>query len=193
MQNCKQAYGEDALPRAAVFRWFKDFKDGQVLCIKEFGPGVTDSAVTEVNINTASVIFCEDWQITLSNLSKALRISYGSVFTIMHDHLHMTLVCARWVPRLLTPEQNVVRMETCRIVLSLFVDGGDAFLESVITGDESWLHHYDPEGKQASSVWKSPCSPTPKKLKLFHLQGRYWYVCIFEALGRVNISGHWRP
>ena len=185
MQNCKQAYGEDALPRAAVFRWFKDFKDGQVLCIKEFGPGVTDSAVTEVNINTASVIFCEDWQITLSNLSKALRISYGSVFTIMHDHLHMTLVCARWVPRLLTPEQNVVRMETCYEVLRLFADGGDEFLESVITGDESWMHHYDPEGRQASSVWKSPGSHTPKKAKVVPSEGKVMVITFFDCSGMI--------
>ena len=63
------------LPRATVFRWFKDFKDGRDLCVKEGGPGVTASAVTEVNINTASVSVHEDRQITLRNLSKALRIS----------------------------------------------------------------------------------------------------------------------
>ena len=56
----QQANGEDALPCATVFRWFKDFKDGRVLCVKEGGPGVTPSAVTEVNINTASVIVHEN-------------------------------------------------------------------------------------------------------------------------------------
>ena len=71
----QQAYGEDALPRATEFRWFKDFKDGRVLCVKEGGPYVTASAVTEVNINTASVSVHENRQITLRNLSKALRIS----------------------------------------------------------------------------------------------------------------------
>ena len=48
-----QACGEDAVPRATVFRWFKDFKEGRVLCVKECGHGVTASAVTGVNINTA--------------------------------------------------------------------------------------------------------------------------------------------
>ena len=92
----QQVYSEDALPRATVFRWFKD---GRVLCVKEGGSGVTPSAVTEVNINTASLVVREDQRITLCNLSKALRISYGSVFTILHDHFHMTYVCAHWVPR----------------------------------------------------------------------------------------------
>ena len=91
----QQAYGEDALPRATVFRWFKDFKDDRILCVMEGGSGVTPSAVAEVNMNTASVIVREDRRVTLRTLSKALRISYGSVFTIMYDHLHMTRVCAR--------------------------------------------------------------------------------------------------
>ena len=71
----QKAYGKDALSHATVFRWFKDFKDSRVLCVKEGGPGVMVSAVTEANINTASVIVHEDRQITLRNLSKALRIS----------------------------------------------------------------------------------------------------------------------
>ena len=33
----QKVYGEDALPHATVFRWFKDFKDGRVLCVKEGG------------------------------------------------------------------------------------------------------------------------------------------------------------
>lgn len=184
-EKLKQAYGEDALPRATVFRWFKDFKEGRLVCVKQGGPGVSASAVTEVNINTAAVIVREDRRITLRNLSEVLRISYGSVFTIMHDHLHMTRVCARWVPRLLTPEQKVVRMETSHEVLRLFADGGDAFLKSIITGDESWLHHYDPEGKQASTVWKSPGSPTPKKAKVVPSAGKVMVITFFDCNGMI--------
>ena len=162
-----------------------DFTNGRVLCVKEGGPDVTPSTVTEVNINTACVIVPEDWQITLCNLSKAFRISYGSVFTIMHDHLHMTRVCAHWVPRLLTLEQKAVRMETCHEVLRLFADGGDAFLESFITGDESRLHHYDHEGIQASSVWKSPGSPTPKKAKVVPSAGKVMVITFFDCNGMI--------
>ena len=97
----------------------------------------------------------------------------------------MTRVCARWVPRLLTPEQKVVRMQTCHEVLRLFADGGDAFLESIITGDESWLHHYDPESKQASTVWKSHGSPTPKKAKVVPSAGKVMVITFFDSKGMV--------
>ena len=31
--------------------------------------------------------------------------------------------------------------------------------------DESWAYGYDPEAKVQSSVWKTPNSPRPKKVK----------------------------
>ena len=31
---------------------------------------------------------------------------------------------------------------------------GEAMLERIVTGDETWVHHYQPETKQASRQWK---------------------------------------
>jgi hypothetical protein len=30
----------------------------------------------------------------------------------------------------------------------------------IVTGDESWLHHYQPKSKRASVQWKHPSSPS---------------------------------
>ena len=38
-----------------------------------------------------------------------------------------------------------------------------SFLGNVITGDETWVHGYDPETRVQSSQWKSPSSPRAKK------------------------------
>lgn len=179
------AYKDDALPRSTVFWWFKEFKDGRMTITKAGGPGVSASAVTEVNINTAAVIVREDRRISIDDLAAALRISHGSAFKILHDHLHMSRVCARWIPRLLTPEQKAVRVETCRELLQRFEDGGDAYVESIVTGDESWLHHFDPEGKQASTQWKTPGSPTPKKAKVVKSAGKVMVITFFDHLGMV--------
>jgi hypothetical protein len=40
----------------------------------------------------------------------------------------------------------------CRELQRLVAEHGEAYLNSIITGDESWLHHYDSESKQASSL-----------------------------------------
>ena len=33
---------------------------------------------------------------------------------------------------------------------------GDAFMDRFITGDETWVHHYEPEYKRQSMEWKHP-------------------------------------
>ncbi|GFQ94816.1 histone-lysine N-methyltransferase SETMAR [Trichonephila clavata] len=43
-------------------------------------------------------------------------------------------------------------------------DGND-FLFRIVTGDETWVHHFLPESKAASMEWKHPSSPVRKKFK----------------------------
>ena len=38
-------------------------------------------------------------------------------------------------------------------------------LHRIITGDETWVHHYEPESKRQSMDWKHPQSPCKKKFK----------------------------
>jgi hypothetical protein len=47
-----------------------------------------------------------------------------------------------------------------------YADEGEDMLNRIVTGDESWVHHYQPESKHASVQWKYPSSPLTKKLKV---------------------------
>jgi hypothetical protein len=38
-------------------------------------------------------------------------------------------------------------------------------LERIVTADETWVHHYEPESKAQSVTWKCPTSPVAKKFK----------------------------
>jgi hypothetical protein len=35
-----------------------------------------------------------------------------------------------------------------------------AFLDRIVTGDETWIHHCEPESKQQSMEWKHPQLPS---------------------------------
>jgi len=59
-------------------------------------------------------------------------------------------VCSKVVPRLLTPEQKEIRMSICADILQI-IENNPNFLENIITCDESWFFHYDPESA-------SPCT-----------------------------------
>ena len=49
---------------------------------------------------------------------------------------------------------------------------GDHFLERIVTGDEIWIHHYEPESKCQSMEWKHPHLPAKKKFKMCPTAGR---------------------
>jgi hypothetical protein len=40
-----------------------------------------------------------------------------------------------------------------------------AFLDHIVTGDETWVHRIIPETRRNSMMWKHPSSPTAKKFK----------------------------
>ncbi|GFV89158.1 uncharacterized protein TNCV_4913571 [Trichonephila clavipes] len=42
------------------------------------------------------------------------------------------------------------------------------FLSPIVTGDETWGHHFEPESKSQSKHWKRAISPPPKKSKAVH-------------------------
>jgi len=70
----------------------------------------------------------------------------------------MRRIAAKFVPCLLNNDQRDHWVQVCT-ELKKTVRNDPNFLSRVITGDESWLHSYDPETKQQSSHWKMPSSP----------------------------------
>jgi hypothetical protein len=39
------------------------------------------------------------------------------------------------------------------------------FLQRIVTADETWVNHYEPQSKAQRMVWKRPTSPVAKKFK----------------------------
>jgi hypothetical protein len=68
--------------------------------------------------------------------------------------LGYTKVCSRWVPRMLTPENKQKRVEICEELLKRYHKEGDKFLLNIVTGDESRIHHFDPEEKRLSMQYR---------------------------------------
>ena len=49
------------------------------------------------------------------------------------------------------------------------------FLQCIITGDETWIHHYDPKSKQHSMQWKPANSPSRQKCKVQASAGKIFF------------------
>lgn len=92
-------------------------------------------------------------------------------------------VCARWVPRMLTDELRQSRREVCTQMLQRYRAEGENFMKSIVTGDESWAHHYEPETKRQSMQWHHLGSPSPKKFKLLPSAGKVMITVFWDIQG----------
>jgi len=86
-------------------------------------------------------------RLTVREIADDCEISVGSCDAILTVDLHMKLVCAKFVPRLLTDDQREQRQTIARDLFQRSCEDVQ-FLKNIVTGDESWVYGYDPKAKQ---------------------------------------------
>ncbi|GFV34797.1 disintegrin and metalloproteinase domain-containing protein 10 [Trichonephila clavipes] len=97
-----------------------------------------------------SFLVLDNRRITMSEIHRLLGISVGgTTHTIMHQHLNFRKICAQWVPNQLTAEQRNTRMALSLSHLQRYHEEEYDFLSQIVTGDETWGHHFEP-GAQGS-------------------------------------------
>lgn len=89
-----------------VKHWHHQFKCGRTSVETAPIPGRPQLAIDEDTIWQVEAAISEDHHITVHQLAQDVKVIVGSVDKIIHDHLHMRKLSARWVPRLLTPFQK---------------------------------------------------------------------------------------
>lgn len=183
--DLKIAFGNDVMGRSTCFRWHKLYSDGRQSCELQGGDGAPVTALTEENINTGAAMIRTDPRLTVRELASYLRISVGSTHTLLKEHMNMSRVCARWIPRLLTPDQKHNRVELCEYWLKCIDEQGDSWWKNIITADESWIYCYDPETKQQSSEWVEKGGPPPKKARATKSAAKAMVITFFDYRGMV--------
>jgi hypothetical protein len=69
------------------------------------------------------------------------------VHTIFREDLSKQKICSRFEPHKLTDEQKAKWMETFGDFITM-CDQDPSFLQTIVTGDETWCYHFDPESKR---------------------------------------------
>ncbi|GBP17715.1 Histone-lysine N-methyltransferase SETMAR [Eumeta japonica] len=98
-------------------------------------------------------------------IAEELQISKERVGEIIHEHMNMRKISARWVPKVLTPFDKQRRLQTSKDFLELVGDNTDEICDRIVTVDETWVRQYDPESKQESMQWTKKVERPPKKFK----------------------------
>ena len=89
----------------------------------------------------------------LREIADTLKISEGSVFTILHESVGISKLFSKWVPCLFTLNQKQKRVEDSECCLELFKQGKKDFLRRYVTMDETWIYHYTHETNITSAEW----------------------------------------
>jgi hypothetical protein len=121
---------------------------------------------------------------TVQMIADELQIGKTSVYSILKEDLEMRKICAKIVPKLLTPKQKLRRKQCCIDWKAL--EERDSFLERIITSDESWIYAYKIELKSQSKEWKHQKSPRPKKAWKSKLKVKVMLIVFFDCHGIVR-------
>ena len=120
-------------------------------------------ATDEEMCKTVRDLVYYDRRVQVEEIAQALGISHGNISTILHDHLGMRKLTARWIPRSLSDEQMATRASVCSALLKRF--RSKDFLLRLVTVDETRVHYYEPDNEAQSRQWVGPGSPRPKKFR----------------------------
>lgn len=179
----KLVYGDAAVTRKTVYKWFERFRGG-CESVEDERSGRPSTSKTQENVERVSEIIRSNRQLTIREISEDLNISYGSVQSILTTDLNMRQVTAKFVPPILTEEQKQQRLSISLELLERSASDSD-FLRYIITGDETWVYGYDPETKVQGSQWKSPSAPRAKKARQSGSSIKVMLIVFFDLDGIV--------
>ena len=103
-----------------------------------------------------------DARFTTMHIAKCTGISVGAAHTILRHDLKMRRISARWIPHLITKEQKLAPVRIAKQLLKQFPKYNNRSFANTITGDETWVHFYEPKRKKQNKIWatkvgKKPC------------------------------------
>jgi len=108
-----------------------------------------------------------DRQILAKSIAEQLDISHERVGSIIHEDLDMRRLSAKWVQKCMNANK---KRQWCQLSEQLLEFFGMIQIIScwarVVTTDEIWLYHYDPETMQQSMEWRHSGSPCLKKFRV---------------------------
>lgn len=181
-------YGDPSPSMTTVRYWFNEFKRGRTTVFDEERPGRPSDVVTEEIVEKVHDIIIADRRTKVREVSQAVGISYGTAIKILKDKLRLRKVSARWVPRLLTPDNKRLRETMSKQCLDRFKQNPKEFLRRIVTVDETWIHYYTPDTKRQSKQWIFPGESAPKKAKTVPSAGKVMATIFWDSKGIILID-----
>lgn len=142
-------YGVDVMSKPMIRRWCRAFSGGSKMSMTNNAAAGYHSSMT-TSLSRCSSAFCRTVTFRLRN-SLAISRKYHDIWCMKHHETpSFRKLCARWMPKNLTSEHTIKRMEAALTFLQRYHDEGNEFLNRIITRDNMWVAQFTPEAKQQS-------------------------------------------
>jgi len=181
----KQAYGEHALSRSQVFKWYKAFSEGRESIKVELRSVRPSTSKSDNNVEIVRALLRSDCRLTVRMIASELNLNHTTVHQILTEELATKKLCAQFVPKKLIIEQKDNRKDVLFHLLER-IQRERNFLKKVITGDETWILECDPGTKRQNKEWHTSASPRPKKAKRKKSKIKSMLICFFDSEGIVH-------
>ena len=89
------------------------------------------------------------------------------------------------MPHLLTDEQKQSRVRLASQVIEKYDKCYPYRLEEIVTGDETWIYHFQPDSKAKNKVWVSSEGDRPVVARRCKTSNRMLYAIFFDSKGPV--------
>jgi hypothetical protein len=162
--NVSSLWGK-CLSHKAAHNSVEKFSQGRSEITDDAQPVCPVEIETESTVQRVGMLIRADRRIPIDSVATALRCSHGLAYRIMNYLLKFRKVCARWVTRELKDREKINRMDVSLQHLLRYADEGEDMLNKIVTGEESWVHHYQPESKRTSMQWKHPSSLSTESVR----------------------------
>ena len=127
----------------------------------------------------------EDARYTVQEIEELSGIHSSSVLKILHERLGLRKICACWVPHLLSDEQKQSGVRLASQVIEKYDKCDPSRLEEIVTGDETWIYHFQPDSNAKNKVWVSSEGDRPVIARRCKTSNRMLYVIFYDSKGPV--------
>ena len=143
------------------------------------------TSVTKANITAVKIVVKQDARLSVKDIASCTSISEGSMQTILKKHLYLRKVCARWVPHLLTEVQKTQPLKCSWELLKTYKGCNSQVISSLLTGDETWVHMFEPQRRAYNKQWKGKDKKCPYIAKRTISSKKMLYAIFFNSSGPV--------
>jgi len=184
-----EAYGEDCMSRARVFKWHKRFSEGRESVKDDDRPGCPRTAATDDSIEKVRDVIRKDRRLGVRAVTEEVNMDRESVRRILSEELYMRKFLQKWFQKCCQMNKKNVARKCVWTFFKALIMNTICWIRSLIVMKHGYLR--DLETKRKSMKWKSTSSLRPKNARMSRSKFKDMLIVFFDIQG--TVMAEWVP